>query len=95
MINDCDKTPSLPSYTKSCCMKHLLMLNEHAESQLLLQKYSTFLLKTLNHYYKLNQIYFDGFKLDVMKMFLEIISKYSAKYYFNCKRHIIILTYPY
>lgn len=84
MLNECGNHFT-PNYSKVCCLKHLVNLNEHAESHLLLQKYAGLLLRTLNHHYKLNSLPFEQTKLDVLKIFLEVVSKYSSKFYFYSK----------
>ena len=53
--NDCKKYHEA-NYETSCCIKHLVMMSEYSDSQMMTSKYSKLLLKTLNHYFKSNQI---------------------------------------
>jgi hypothetical protein len=82
MINDCGKD-HFPDYNKCCCFKFLVIMSEHAENQLMTQKYSYLLLNTLNHNLKPNTIKFNTMKLELIQVFLEIIGKYSSQFYFK------------
>jgi hypothetical protein len=84
MISECNKEHK-PTYNSICCFYQLLMVNEYASNQLMEARYSNLLLKTLNHHFKNKSLYLEDLKLDMLKIFLEIISKYSAQYYFNLK----------
>jgi hypothetical protein len=84
MISNCNKEHK-PSYNNICCLYQLLLVNEYASNQLMDMRYSNIFLKTLNHHYKLNSLYLDDSKLDLIKLFLEVVSKYCAQYYFNLK----------
>jgi hypothetical protein len=84
MISECNKDHK-PDYNQICCLHQLLILNEHASNQLMETRYSNILLKTLNHHFKKKTLYFENVKLELLKLFLEVVSKYSAQYYFGCK----------
>jgi hypothetical protein len=72
----------LINYKESCCVKHLIEMNFHAEAQTLTHKYSKLLFLTLNHFYKLSQLNFENMKLDTARIFLEIMSKHISHFYF-------------
>jgi tetratricopeptide (TPR) repeat protein len=84
MMSNCNKEHK-PCYNNICCLYQLLLVNEYASNQLMDGRYSNIFLKTLNHHYKNNSLYLDDIKLDIIKLFLEVVSKYSAQYYFNLK----------
>ena len=82
MIQDC-QNKFIPNYKKTCCLKHLIILNNISEINLLDHKYGKFLLKTLNHYYKeKSENLSNEINLDNSLKFLNIITKYISHYYF-------------
>jgi tetratricopeptide (TPR) repeat protein len=84
MISECNKEHR-PGYNNICCLFQLLIVNEYASNQLMEARYSYIFLKTLNHHFKHKSFYIDNIKLDILKLFLEVVSKYSSQYYFNLK----------
>ena len=82
MNQDC-QNKYIPNYKKACCLKHLIILNNISEINLLDHKYGKFLLKTLNHYYKeKSENLSNEINLDNSLKFLNIITKYISHYYF-------------
>ena len=82
MIQDCQKQ-YLPNFKRSCCLKHLIILNSISEINLLEHKYGKFLLKTLNNLYKeKSEKLFIEINLENSVKFLNIITKYISHYYF-------------
>lgn len=79
--NDCKKNHLYENYEESCCVKHLVMMSDFAENQMMIQKYAKLLMKTLNHNFKLNLINYENMKFDILKLFLEVLSKYIAFFY--------------
>jgi hypothetical protein len=84
MISECNKDHR-PGYNNICCLYQLIMVNEYASNQLMESRYSYIFLKTLNHHFKHKSFYLDDIKLGHLKLFLEVVSKYSGYYYFNTK----------
>lgn len=78
---ECGKKHQI-SYKESCCLKHLIEMNFHAEAQTLTHKYCKLLFLTLNHFHKLNQLCFEALKLDAARILLEILSKHISHFYF-------------
>ena len=82
MIQDC-QNKYIPNYKKACCLKHLIILNNISEINLLDHKFGKFLLKTLNYYYKEKSDKLSNeINLDNSLKFLNIITKYISHYYF-------------
>ena len=82
MIQDCQKQ-YLPNFKRSCCLKHLIILNSVSEINLLEHNYGKFLLKTLNNLYKeKSEKLFIEINLENSVKFLNIITKYISHYYF-------------
>ena len=82
MNQDC-QNKYIPNYKKACCLKHLIILNNISEINLLDHKYGKFLLKTLNYYYKeKSEKLSNEINLDNCLKFLNIITKYISHYYF-------------
>lgn len=81
MQNDCINL-HVPNYTKTCCIKHLVLMNEYSENQLMLHRYAVLVFKTLNHFYKKNGIAFESIEHDLLKPFLEMLNKFISKFYF-------------
>lgn len=69
----------------SCCVEYLLQLNKKTENNLLTTKFGIFLLRTLNHYSKKNQVFSATVSFEQFKDVLLIIVKYTAMYYFRNK----------
>lgn len=84
MLSECNNE-HIQNITKACCFYHLLIMSENASYQLLDGKYASLLLKTLNRYNKDNLLSFETTKLDIFRIFLEVISKYSSYYHFHNK----------
>ena len=88
MKNECGQIHS-PNYLTTCCIRHLLEMSKYAEMQTQTKKYSKLLLTTLNHAYKENTIAFKSMKLDLIKLLLEVLSKYIS-HFFNLSIIIVI-----
>ena len=86
MKNECNKLHE-PSYTKTCCLRHLLEMSKYAEMQTKIKKYSKLLLITLNHAYRDNSFNFKQLKLEILLFLLEVISKYISHFYMIKKYH--------
>ena len=82
MKNECGQIHS-PNYLTTCCIRHLLEMSKYAEMQTQTKKYSKLLLTTLNHAYKENTIAFKSMKLDLIKLLLEVLSKYISHFFIN------------
>jgi hypothetical protein len=88
MLNDCEKNHEI-NYSHLCCYKHLILMYNHSETHLLQQKFANLFLKTLNHFFKLNQLEAQQIKFENLKIVLDIISKVNSHFYFQGKYLII------
>ena len=87
--NECEKFHR-PDYERSCCMKQLLLMSDHAENQMMNKTYANLLFNTLNRLYKNNNIGYNSMKLDLLKMLLEVITKFTAYFFLTSN---LILTH--
>lgn len=81
MLQHCNRIHT-ENYNESCCLQHLIEMNEYAELKTLHDRYARLLMKTLNHSYKLNEISFRQLNLTYVRSFLDIMTKYIAHFYF-------------
>jgi len=81
MKSDCGNIHK-PDYSKSCCIRFLIEMNELSNNCTLYHKFSKLLLLTLNHADKNNSLNFDGFKIDILNSFLDILTKNISHFYF-------------
>jgi hypothetical protein len=84
MLNDCNKIHEI-DYNSSCCYKHLIIMYDHAETHVLIHKYANLFLKTLNHYFKLDQLSSESLSFEIIKNILNIITRISSHYYYLSK----------
>jgi hypothetical protein len=84
LSNECNRN-HLPSYETTCCLKQLLIMNEWAENQMMISKYSNLFFKTLNHFFKRDKLDYENMKLDLLKLFLQVITKFVT-FYFNLEK---------
>ncbi len=84
MINDCKKLHEI-NYTLSCCYKHLILIHDHSETHMLISKYSSLFLKTMNHYFKLNKLDIENIKFEILINILNIITRINSHFYFISK----------
>ena len=80
MKNECGKY-HYPSFSKTCCLRHLLEMSHLAQKLTLTKKYSKLLLTTLNHVYKEKAFNFSEMKLDLLLLLLDVISKFMGHFY--------------
>ena len=80
MKNECGKY-HYPSFSKTCCLRHLLEMSHYAQKLTLTKKYSKLLLTTLNHVYKEKAFNFAEMKLDLLLLLLDVISKFMGHFY--------------
>ena len=80
MKNECGKI-HFPSFSKTCCLRHLLEMSNFSQKQTLTKKYTKLLLLTLNHSHKENLFNFSEIKLDLLIFFLDVICKYMGHFY--------------
>ncbi len=84
MLNDCRKNHEI-NYSSSCCYKHLILMHDHSETHMLISKYSSLFLKTLNHHFKLNNLETDKIKFDTLLNLLNTITRINSHFYFLSK----------
>ncbi len=77
---DCKQTYH-PNYEEACCLKHLIITSEYSEIQMMDARYSKLFFKTLNHNFKLNEIKYEKIGFDLLKLFLEVLSKYISFFF--------------
>jgi hypothetical protein len=82
--NECERH-HLVNYDKTCCIKHLLMMSELAENQMMNIKYSNLLIKSLSTMLKNNAIDYETMKLDLIKLLLEVSSKFISYFFMENK----------
>ena len=82
MLNECDKEDCLSS---TCCLYHLLILNEQYTNQMMENKYAIIFLKKLNHHYKKKSINIEFIKIEIFIKLLDTITKYISFFFFNSK----------
>lgn len=81
MKTDCGNIHK-PDYSKACCIKFLIEMNELSQNCTLYHKFAKLFLRTLNHSNKNNSLNFENFKLDILSSFLDVLTKNIAHYYF-------------
>ncbi len=81
MLNDCKKTHEI-NYSSSCCYKHLIIMHDYSDTHMLISKYSSLFLKTLNHHFKLNKLEIEKIKIDLLINLLNIITRINSHFYF-------------
>jgi len=81
MKTDCGNIHK-PDYSKACCIKFLIEMNELSDNCTLYHKFSKLLLLTLNHSDKNNNLNFENLKLDMLNSFLNVLTKNMSHFYF-------------
>lgn len=81
MKTDCGNIHK-PDYSKACCIKFLIEMNELSQNCTLYHKFAKLFLRTLNHSNKNNSLNFENFKFDILSSFLDILTKNISHYYF-------------
>jgi hypothetical protein len=89
MLFECDNYQNI-NYQRCCCLKHLVLLNEIAENQMMQQRYSILLLRTVNTLYKQGIMPNNTINIDWIKSFLDLITKYSSLFFLQGSKFIII-----
>lgn len=82
--NECERHHEI-DYEKTCCIKHLLMMSECAENQMMILTYSNFLIKSLSTLLKNEAIDYENMKLDLIKLLLEVSSKFICYFFMQNK----------
>ena len=87
------------NYKEICCFTNLVEMNEIAENQMKNEKYSSILFKTIQKIQGNDNVQFEKFPFNLLKKFLEVLSKYINYFYFSGilrflqKNNLILLIY--
>lgn len=90
MKTDCGSIHK-PDYSKACCIKFLIEMNQASQNNTLYHKFAKLFLMTLNHSNKNNSLIFDSYKLDFLNSFLDVLTKNISHYFFLSKKIFFIL----
>ena len=72
MLQDCNKI-HIPSFTETCCLTHLIEMNEYANDHFLSTKYTKFFLKELLPRYKSEQLSFSSYNKATTNKLMKIL----------------------
>ena len=72
MLQDCNKI-HIPSFTETCCLTHLIEMNEYANAHFLSTKYTKFFLKELLPRYKSEKLDFASYNKETTNKLMKIL----------------------
>ena len=81
MLIDCKKYHGI-NYSSSCCYKHLILMHDHSETHMLINKFANLFLKTMNHHFKQNRLEIESMSFDLLINILNIVTKINSHFYF-------------
>ena len=64
MLQDCNKV-HIPSFNETCCLTHLIEMNDFSNDHFLSSKYTKFFFKEILSLYKSNKLNYPSYNKDI------------------------------
>ena len=74
MLQDCNKV-HIPSFTETCCLTHIIEMEDYANDHFLSSKYTKFFLKEILTAYKDNKLTFATYNKDTISTYTFLYHK--------------------
>lgn len=84
MLQDCNKV-HIPSFTETCCLTHIIEMEDYANDHFLSSKYTKFFLKEILTAYKDNKLSFATYNKDTISKLMKILIKQLTHFFITNK----------
>lgn len=84
MLQDCNKV-HIPSFTETCCLTHIIEMEDYANDHFLLSKYTKFFIKEILTAYKGNKLTFSTYNKSTISKLMKILIKQLTHFFITNK----------
>ena len=84
MLQDCNKV-HIPSFTETCCLTHIIEMEDYANDHFLSSKYTKFFIKEILTAYKDNKLTFATYNKDTISKLMKILIKQLTHFFITNK----------